>query len=133
MHTTVLVRVPAAHDLVPERVYPVLHVGVHDAPCARVEVQSFRAPLATAPEASQELPLHAAVFVRVPALHDLVPERVYPLLQVGVHDDPCARVEVQPDPATPFDIAPDASHGSGLHTAVSVSVPAVHDLVPERV
>lgn len=54
-------------------------------------------------------------------------------MQVGVHDDPCASVEVQSDPAAPFDIAPDASHRSGLHTAVSVSVPAVHDLVPERV
>ena len=133
MHTTVSVRVPAAHDLVPERVLPVLHVGVHDAPCASVEVQSFRAPLATAVDASQELPLHTDVSVRVPALQDLVPEMVYPLLQVGVHDDPCASVEVQPDPAAPFDIAPDASHGSGLHTTVSVRAPAVHDLVPERV
>ena len=111
-----------------------MHDGVHVAPCARVEVQSFRAPLATAPEASQELPLHTDVSVRVPALQDLVPERVYPLLQIGVHDEPCASVEVQSDPAAaPFDIAPDASHGSGLHTMVSVSVPAVHDLVPERV
>ena len=76
MHTTVLVRVPAVPDLVPERVYPVLHVGVHDAPCVRVDVQSFRSPLATAPEASQELPLHTAVSVRVPLEHDLVPERV---------------------------------------------------------
>ena len=89
--------------------------------------------MATAPEASQELPLHTDVSVRVPALQDLVPERVYPLLQVGVHDDPCASVEVQPDPAAPFDIAPDASHGSGLHTTLSVRAPAVHDLVPERV
>ena len=133
MHTTVLVRVPAAHDLVPERVYPSLHVGVHDAPCARVEVQSFRAPLATAPEASQELPLHTAVSVSVPLEHDLDPDKVYPLLQDGVHDDPSASVEVQPDPAAPFDIAPDASHGSGLHTTVAVRAPAVHDLVPERV
>ena len=76
MHTTVLVRVPAAHDLVPERVYPVLHVGLHDAPCARVELQSFRAPLAMAADASHELPLHTAVSVRVPAVHDLIPERV---------------------------------------------------------
>ena len=54
-------------------------------------------------------------------------------MQVGVHDEPCARVEVQPDPAAPFDIAPDASHGSALQPAVSVRVPKLHDLVPERV
>ena len=76
LHTAVSVRVPALHDLVPERVYPVLHDGVHAAPCARVEVQSFRAPLVMAPDASQELPLHTAVSVRMPALHDLLPERV---------------------------------------------------------
>ena len=55
------------------------------------------------------------------------------MLQVGVHVAPSASVAVQLGPAAPFDIAPDASHGSGLHTAVAVSVPAVHDLVPERV
>ena len=55
------------------------------------------------------------------------------MLQVGVHVAPSASVAVQLGPEAPFDIAPDASHGSGLHAAVSVSVPAVHDLVPERV
>jgi hypothetical protein len=64
------------HDLVPDRVYPVLHVGVHVAPLARVEVQSFRAPLVMALDASQESPPHTAVSARVPAMHDLVPERV---------------------------------------------------------
>ena len=76
LHTAVSVIMPALHDLIPERVYPVLHVGLHDAPCARVELQSFRAPLAMAADASHELPLHTAVSVRVPALHDLVPESV---------------------------------------------------------
>ena len=111
-----------------------MQVGVHDDPCASVEVQPDpAAPFDIAPDASHGSGLHTTVSVRAPAVHDLVPERVYPLLQVGVHDDPCASVEVQPDPAAPFNIAPDASHGSGLHTAVSVRVPAVHDLVPERV
>ena len=55
------------------------------------------------------------------------------MLQVGVHVAPSASVAVQLGPEAPFDIAIDASHGSGLHTAESVSVPAVHDLVPERV
>ena len=54
VQATVLVRVPLLHDLEPERVYPVLQVGVHDEPLARVDVQSFRAPLVMAPDASQE-------------------------------------------------------------------------------
>ena len=81
----------------------------------------------------QSLGLQTAVLVRVPKLHDLVPDKVYPSLHDGVQDDPCARVEVQPEPGAPLEMAPDASHGLGLHTAVSVSVPSVHDLVPERV
>ena len=81
----------------------------------------------------QSLPLHTAVLVRVPALHDLVPDKVYPSLHDGVQDDPCARVEVQPEPGAPLAMTPAASHGLGLHTAVSVRVPALHDLVPESV
>ena len=53
-----------------------MHVGVHVAPCARVEVQSFKAPLPTAPDASHGSGLHTAVSVRVPLEHDLDPERV---------------------------------------------------------
>ena len=53
-------------------------------------------------------------------------------MHVGVHVAPCERVEVQSFTA-PSVMAPDASHGSGLHTAVSVRVPLEHDLVPERV
>ena len=53
-----------------------LHVGVHAAPCASVEVHSLRAPLEMVPDASHESPLHTAVSVSVPAVHDLVPERV---------------------------------------------------------
>ena len=101
-----LVRVPALHDLVPDKVYPSLHVGVHDDPCARVEVQPEPgAPLAMTPDASHGLGLHTAVSVRVPALHDLVPERVYPVLHVGVHDDPLSRTSPQGD-INPFAIVP---------------------------
>ena len=71
--------------------------------------------------------------MRVPALHDLDPDIVYPELHVGVHDEPCARDEVQPDPGTPFAIPPDASHELPTHLAVSVSVASLHDLVPESV
>ena len=53
-----------------------MHVGVHDARCVRVEVQSFTAPSVMAPDASHGSGLHTTVLVRVPAAHDLVPERV---------------------------------------------------------
>ena len=53
-------------------------------------------------------------------------------MHVGVHAVPSASVEVQSF-RTPLVMALDASHGSGLHTAVSVKVPAEHDLDPERV
>jgi len=121
LHTAVSARAPAVQDLVPDRVYPVLHVGVHVAPLARVEVQLFSAPLVMALDASQESPLHMALSVRVPALHDLVPERVYPESQVGLHDVPCASVEVHPEPGAPFVMAPDASH-KGASTRVLSSI-----------
>ena len=70
-----------------------LHVGVHAVPSASVEVQSFRTPLVMGFDASHESPLHTAVSVKVPSLHDLEPDRVYPASQVGVHDEPLARVE----------------------------------------
>ena len=54
-------------------------------------------------------------------------------MQAGLHVVPLARVEVHPEPGAPFVMAPDASHEMTLHTAVSVRVPAVHDLDPDRV
>ena len=81
----------------------------------------------------QSLGLHTAVLVRVPALHVLVLDKVYPSLHDGVQDDPCARVEVQPEPGAPLAMTPDASHELPLHTAVSVRVPALHDLCPDKV
>ena len=77
-------------------------------------MQSFRAPLAMAAAASHELPLHAAVLVRVPALHDLCPDKVYPVLHVGVQEVPCARVDEQAEPGAPLEMAPDASHDGSM-------------------
>jgi hypothetical protein len=59
--------------------------------------------------------LQTAVSVRVPLEHDLDPDKVYPLLQVGVHVAPSARVEVHPEPGAPFVMAPDASHEDDEH------------------
>ena len=113
---------------------------VHDPvvpPIVPYSAEQWSAPslpsLVESEEAAQSLGLHTVVSLRVPTLHDLCPDKVYPVLQFGVHDDPCARVEVQPGPAAPLEMAPDASHGLALHTAVSLRVPSVHDLVPERV
>jgi hypothetical protein len=58
--------------------------------------------------------LQTAVSVRVPLEHDLDPDKVYPLLQVGVHVAPSARVEVHPEPGAPLVMAPDASHEGAL-------------------
>ena len=132
VQAAVSVRVPLLHDLEPETVYPVSQVGVHDEPLARVDVQSFRAPLVMAPDASHGVAVQAAVSVRVPLLHDLEPETVYPVSQVGVHDEPLARVDVQSFRA-PLVMAPDASQGGGEQAAVSVRVPQLHDLEPETV
>ena len=108
-----------------------MQVSVHVAPSARVAVQPDpAAPFDIGPDASQELPLHTAVSVRVPAVHDLVPERVYPVLQVGVHDEPSASVEVQPGPGAPFAIGPLGSHGTrAVH---SFGGPAVDSVSSRR-
>ena len=89
--------------------------------------------MAMAAAASHELPLHTAVLVRVPALHDLCPDKVYPVLHVGVQEVPCARVDEQAEPGAPLEMAAAASHELPLHTAVSVRVPALHDLCPDKV
>jgi hypothetical protein len=117
----------------PDCVYPVLHIGVHVAPLARLAVHVPRAPYRGAVTA-HGFGLHATVLeISAPAVHALVPVRVYPLLHVGVHELPLARLAVQ-SPASPFVGAADASHASALHTAVlTVSVPAEHDRLPDSV
>ena len=114
MQTAVLVvSVPAAHVLVPISVYPLLHVGVHELPLARLDVHVPASPFIGAVAASHALALHAAVLVvNVPAEHVLVPDTVYPLLHVGVHELPLASVAVHV-PASPFVGAAEASHGQG--------------------
>ena len=107
------VRVPALQDDVPDTVYPELHVGWHVEPLARELVQPPAPPFVGAADASHEFPLHIAVLVRVPALHDLCPDKVYPESHVGEHDAPCARVEVQAEPGAPLAMAPDASQDEG--------------------
>ena len=69
--------------------------------------------------------------VKVPALHELVPDTVYPLLHVGWHVDPDAN-ELVHDPTPPLVGAVDASHGFAEHVA-AVKVPALHELVPDTV
>ena len=124
------VRVPAVQELVPETVYPELHVGWHVDPLARELVQSPAPPFVGAVDASQGFAEHVAA-VRVPAVQELVPETVYPELHVGWHVDPLARELVQ-SPAPPFVGAVDASQGFAEHVA-AVRVPAVQELVPETV
>ncbi len=55
--------------LMPDTVYPLLHVGVHELPLARLDGHGLASPFAGAVAASQ-LGLHTAVLVvSVPAVH----------------------------------------------------------------
>ena len=112
---------------VPDILYPLLHVGVHVLPLARLDVQVPSAPFAGAVTA-HGLALHVALPDTLPREQENVPvpDIVYPLLHVGVHELPLARLAVQ-SPSAPFVVAAVASHALAWHTAVSVvSVPAVH-------
>ncbi len=56
--------------LMPDTVYPLLHVGVHELPLARLDVHGLASPFAGAVAASHALALHTAVLVvSVPAVH----------------------------------------------------------------
>ena len=121
---------PRLQELVPDTVYPALHVGWHVEPLARELVQSPTPPFVGATDASHGLGPHVAA-VSVPRLHELVPDTVYPESHVGWHVDPLARELVQ-SPTPPFVGAADASHGFAEHVA-AVSVPALHELVPDTV
>ena len=68
---------------------------------------------------------HATVSARVPAEHDLDPDRVYPLLHVGWQVDPLAR-ELRQSPAPPFVGSVEALHGFA-EQVTAVSVPALHE------
>jgi hypothetical protein len=102
----------------PDTVYPSLHDGVHELPLARLEVHPPSAPLVGGVTA-HGLALHAAVFVvSAPKLQVRVPDVVYPLLHVGVHELPLARLDVH-GVASPFVGAVAASHGLGLQRTAS--------------
>ena len=124
------VNVPKEHELVPDTVYPELHVGWQVDPLASELVQSPAPPFVGAADASHGFAEHVAA-VSVPALQDDVPDTVYPDLHVGWHVEPLDREPVQ-SPTAPFEGAVDASHGFAEHVA-AVRVPAVQELVPETV
>ena len=103
---------PSEHEYVPPAVwtYPVLHEGVHDLPLSRFDGHAPKAPFVGA-VIVHGLGLHAAVFVvRAPSVQVLVPETVYPLLHVGVHELPLAKLPVH-GVASPLVGTAAASHG----------------------
>jgi hypothetical protein len=69
--------------------------------------------------AAHEFAEHVAA-VSVPALHEDVPDTVYPELHVGWHVDPLPREFVQ-SPAPPFVGGAEASHGFTEHVAAVTS------------
>ena len=73
---------PKEHELVPDTVYPELHVGWHVDPLASELVQSPAPPFAGAADASHAFAEHVAA-VSTPKEHELVPDIVYPELHVG--------------------------------------------------
>ena len=68
------VRVPTVQELVPETVYPELHVGWHVDPLARELVQSPAPPFVGTVDASHGGFAEHVAAVSVPALQDDVPE-----------------------------------------------------------
>ena len=108
MHVTDPDKTPREQEYVPVPVWAYVgesHVGIQEAPLARLDEHVPKPPFDGA-MIVQGLALHVAVsVVSVPALQVLVPETVYPLLQVGVHELPLARLDVH-GLATPFVIAP---------------------------
>ena len=124
------VNVPKEHELVPDTVYPELHVGWHVDPLAIELVQSPTPPFVGAVDASHGFAEHVAA-VNVPKEQELVPDTVYPELHVGWHVEPLARELVQ-SPGPPFVGAADASQGFAAHVA-AVNVPALQDDVPDTV
>ena len=76
-------------------------------PLAKVLVHVPTSPLVGAVDASHGFAEHVAA-VKVPALHELVPETVYPESQVGWHVKPLAR-ELVHVPTAPLVGATDAS------------------------
>lgn len=89
------VSMPALHLVLPDTVYPPSHCGWHDDPDASCELQSLPLlPCTGATEASHEFAKHVAA-VSTPALQLDLPDTVYPMLHIGWHVVPDARLDVQ--------------------------------------
>ena len=84
-------------------------------------------PLVGAAFASHGFGLHC-VLVKVPALHEVAPDGVYPCLHVGLHVFPEASAAVQ-SPLAPLSGGARASHGLGVHCAAA-SLPAWQKVLP---
>ena len=118
MHAAELgIRMLAVQDLVPDTIYPSLHVGVHELPLARLAVHGVASPNVGAADASHGLALHTTLSESMPAAQVLVPDNVYPLLHVGMHDFPPSTVEVHV-PMPPFVGATTFKHGFTRHVTV---------------
>jgi hypothetical protein len=106
-------RTPSKQEYAPVPVWVyngVLHTGMHDCPLARLDVQLPQAPFAGAEIAHGLGPHKAVLVVSVPKVQILVPEIIYPLLHVGVHELPLARLPVH-GVASPLVGTAAASHG----------------------
>jgi hypothetical protein len=95
-------------------VYPLLQEGVHELPLRRVDEHPPQPPSAGVVTV-HGLGLHSKLSLKVPYEHALLPDAVYPLLHVGVHEAPLSKLDVHV-PAPPFVGAAAASHGSPART-----------------
>jgi hypothetical protein len=97
-------------------VYPLLQEGVHELPLVRLDPHVPKAPFVGAGGSLHGSGLHSKVLVYEPYEHDLLPDAVYPLLQVGVHEAPLSRLDPHV-PAPPFVGATAALHALPARTA----------------
>jgi hypothetical protein len=58
LHAAEFDSVPLEHDLLPDSVYPLLHVGEHELPLERIVVHGVACPFVTAADASQYFSQH---------------------------------------------------------------------------
>ena len=72
------VNVPKEHELVPDTVYPELHVGWHVDPLVNELVQSPAPPFVGAADASHKFAEHVAMDIEPSVLHDISPSKAYP-------------------------------------------------------
>jgi hypothetical protein len=122
VHVTVPDRTPSEQEYTPLPVWAyagVLHVGMHESPLAsRLDVHVPKAPFVGA-VIVHGFGLHANVLVYEPYEHDLLPDAVYPLLHVGVHEAPLSRLAGHV-PMAPF-VGAVTEHGLPARTAQNSS------------